>query len=398
MSEENNNSTALAVVKQANQLTFKDVQNWGDVFFKSGMFGDIKNAAAAMVKIKAGDELGISPFAAMSGIHIIKDKTSVGAGLQAGLVQNSQHVRYEVVELTENRCELEFFKRGVIDGQWKSAGKSSFSIADAEKAGLADSQNNGKGQNGHMYKKWSRNMIFARAMTNGVKWYAPELLLGADGHANVVDDFDAEEVARDTATGNKPAAAADEKTPEAVERRKHVVECLLRIGALFATEGQMIALKKSIDDSSLALLEKRYIDALGKAREHAQKEIGKKHSGDAFAKFVQEAFPDGINAADCTQIFAALDTLNAPAKAEAAPAEATASEPSTTEADAEVNEGPLTPEEEERFMLIDVINEYIGEKAAGDVDEMKKLVGDRDLTKMTTPDLQKFYDDLQCPF
>lgn len=397
MSEENNSNTgtALAVVTP-NQLTYKDVESWGGIFFKSGMFEDLKNAAGAMVKIKCGDELGITPFAAMNGIHLIKGKASIGAGLQAGLVQRSSNVRYEVVEMTSSNCTLEFFKKGVVDGKWKSVGLSSFSMKDAEAAKLAGSD----GQNKAMYSKWSRNMLFARAMTNGVRWYSPELLLGSEGYAGVVDDFDADEVAKNTA--GKPKDLPDETTPEAIERRGHVVDCLLRIGGLLATPEQMIALKSSIDASTLASLEERYINALSKAREHVQKAIGEKYKGDAFSKFIQEAFPAGINAAGCVELFDVLDSLSEPPKAAAAsatpPAETPASETPTEKEDEEINEGPLTVEEEARLMLIDVIAEQLKEKTGGDIAEMDKLIGDRVFQKMSTEELQKFYNELVSPF
>ena len=52
-------------------------------FFESGMFADIKSAQQALVKIMAGQEIGIPPFAAMTGVTIIQGKPTIGAGLIA---------------------------------------------------------------------------------------------------------------------------------------------------------------------------------------------------------------------------------------------------------------------------------------------------------------------------
>lgn len=41
----------------------------------SGYFGDVKSQAQAMVKVLAGAEIGLPPFASMSGIHIVNDKS-----------------------------------------------------------------------------------------------------------------------------------------------------------------------------------------------------------------------------------------------------------------------------------------------------------------------------------
>jgi hypothetical protein len=51
------------------------------------MFEDVKNVAQAMVKIKAGEELGFTPFVSMGGVHVIKGKPSLGATLQASLLK-----------------------------------------------------------------------------------------------------------------------------------------------------------------------------------------------------------------------------------------------------------------------------------------------------------------------
>ncbi len=64
-----------------NQLMpFAEMLQIGKVFAESGMFVDAKAAAQAIVKIQAGQEIGIPPFAAMSGIHIIQGKPTMGAG------------------------------------------------------------------------------------------------------------------------------------------------------------------------------------------------------------------------------------------------------------------------------------------------------------------------------
>jgi len=53
-----------------------------------------------------------------------------------------------------------------VDGKRESIGKSEFTAADAAKAGT---QNMGK---------FPRNMLFARAMSNGVRWYCPDVFSG----------------------------------------------------------------------------------------------------------------------------------------------------------------------------------------------------------------------------
>jgi hypothetical protein len=65
-------------------------------FAESGMFTDVKSAAQAIVKIQAGQEIGIPPFASMTGIHIIQGKPTIGAGLIASRVKGSGKYDYRV--------------------------------------------------------------------------------------------------------------------------------------------------------------------------------------------------------------------------------------------------------------------------------------------------------------
>ena len=138
-----------------------DALTIGETFHKSGMFADIKSAQQAVVKIMAGAEMGISPFAAMSGIHIIQGKPTIGAGLMAARVKGFGKYDYRVLEHTDKICSIEFGEK--TPAGLKSLGTSTFTIDDAKKAGTKN------------LDRFPKNMLFARAMSNGVKWYTPDI-------------------------------------------------------------------------------------------------------------------------------------------------------------------------------------------------------------------------------
>lgn len=140
--------------------TTSDILSISKAFAESGMFPDIKSAAQAMVKIQAGQELGIKPFAAMNGIHIISGKATIGAGLIASSIKGSGKYDYRIITQTDKVCEIEFFENK------ESLGKSKFTIEDAKKAGTKN------------LDKFPANMLFARAISNGVKWYTPDVFQG----------------------------------------------------------------------------------------------------------------------------------------------------------------------------------------------------------------------------
>ena len=139
------------------QLTIQDNLSVAKTFYESGMFPDIKSSSQAMVKIMAGQEFGIPPFAAMSGIHIIAGKPTIGAGLMAQRIKASGKYDYNVIELSETVCNIEFHQAKTI------LGNSIFTIEDAKKAGTKN------------LDKFPKNMLFARAISNGVRWFTPDI-------------------------------------------------------------------------------------------------------------------------------------------------------------------------------------------------------------------------------
>lgn len=148
-------------VVKAEQLPINEIMNIGKAFAESGMFADIKSAAQAIVKIQAGQEIGIPPFAAMSGIHIIQGKPTIGAGLMASRVKGSGKYDYKVIQQDEKACSIDFYQ-----GKDK-IGNSTFTIEDAKKASTKN------------IDKFPKNMLFARAISNGVKWYCPDVFASA---------------------------------------------------------------------------------------------------------------------------------------------------------------------------------------------------------------------------
>lgn len=127
----------------------------------SGYFQDAKDAAQAFVKVLAGKEIGFPSFASMTGIHIIKGKPTLGANLMAAAVKRSPKYDYQVNKLDDKICELCFFENG------KEIGNSKFDLDDAKRAGTQN------------ISKYPKNMLFARAISNGIKFFCPDLFLGA---------------------------------------------------------------------------------------------------------------------------------------------------------------------------------------------------------------------------
>ncbi len=166
-------NTAIALRPQAHPLgpvapppltatNVAELETLGRMCAASGFFQDSREAAQAMVKIAAGQELGLAPIQAMTGINVIKGRITLSANLMAALIKRAGYrirVKWEgsqAVALT------------IFDPQGEELGESSFSLQDAKQAGLS----------GGNWSKYPRNMLYARAVSNAARWYAPEVLTG----------------------------------------------------------------------------------------------------------------------------------------------------------------------------------------------------------------------------
>ena len=155
----------LAVYQDKMINNFDDVERAAKAMAGSGFFTDTKQAAQAIVKIMAGAELGVGAFASMVGVNIIQGKPTFSANIMAAAVKRSGRYNYRVAEMTDKNCAIEFMER--FDGKWQTSGVSTFGIDDARKAGTKN------------LDKFPRNMLFARAMSNGVRWYCPDVMNGS---------------------------------------------------------------------------------------------------------------------------------------------------------------------------------------------------------------------------
>ncbi len=149
-----------------------------EAMFKSGLFGDTKSAAQAIVKVIAGRELGLGPVAAMRGIDLIKGNISLSASLTAALVKQTGRYTYYVVEHSDKTCSIEFHERDPLTGGWQPMGTSTFTMKMAERAGLLTYMKDGKVLQSESWKNYPEAMLWARAMTQGAGWYCPDATEG----------------------------------------------------------------------------------------------------------------------------------------------------------------------------------------------------------------------------
>lgn len=157
---------ALKVVNVTESLV--EPMALGEVFIKSGMFTDIKSQAEAVVKILAGRELGLAPLESMTNIYIVNGKVALQAKIIGALIKKSLKYDYTVEKLDNEECTVSFYSIEV-DGKKIELGKSTFTLKDAARSGII---------NKDVWKSYPRNMLFARALSNGARWYTSDVFCG----------------------------------------------------------------------------------------------------------------------------------------------------------------------------------------------------------------------------
>jgi hypothetical protein len=165
-------SNLVRLVEQPT-LDLSSVLDLAKVFVQSGYFDGVKSISQAAVKIMAGREFGIGPFASMQGVYIVGGRPAFMAQLLAAKIKNSGRYDYRIVEFPEDHCTIDFFERG------RKVGTESFSIKDARRQATKNME------------KFPRNMLFARALSNGARFHCAGIFGGAPAY--VPEDFGMEQ-------------------------------------------------------------------------------------------------------------------------------------------------------------------------------------------------------------
>lgn len=157
-------NNALVLRNDAMPETLGEIIQLGGILAASGYFQDAKSEAQAVAKLIAGREWGIGPMSSMTGIHVIQGKPTMGAGLIASQIKRSGKYDFRVAEITDQACEIVFYQFSMMAKE--EIGRSRFTMEEARKAQVKN------------LDKFPRNMLYARAMSNGARWFCPDAFTG----------------------------------------------------------------------------------------------------------------------------------------------------------------------------------------------------------------------------
>jgi hypothetical protein len=162
-------STELANIPEGNgtdltNLNMQQIFYLGQTMVQAGMIDGPKAAAQAAVKIMAGQALGVDPVSSMRGIFIIGSTFGFMANLLASRIKGSGKYDYRVLAHTDEVCTIQFYE--IVGGKRVELGTEKFTIEDAKHQGTKN------------IEKYAKNMLFARALSNGAKFHCPDVMNG----------------------------------------------------------------------------------------------------------------------------------------------------------------------------------------------------------------------------
>jgi hypothetical protein len=146
--------------KVENPTTLQEYINLAKVMAGSGFYPDAKSAQQAVALMILGRHFGLSPVQSMTAIHVVKGKPMLHYSAILAKVRQHPHYDYRIVEHTDKLAKIAFTYKG------EPCGESVFTAEDAKKQQTQNMDKHGK------------TMLLARAASNGVKWYCPDVLNG----------------------------------------------------------------------------------------------------------------------------------------------------------------------------------------------------------------------------
>jgi hypothetical protein len=210
------------ILAEAKPLRYSlpELKQVGEIMFASGMFRDLKSVQQAMVKLLAGAELGYGPFRSLEAFHVIEGKPSETAAEISARIKASAKYDYNHFWINAARERLDPIKDAssevfgcviVVEEMkgtsWKEREPVVFTLDDAKTAGLLGKDN---------WRKYSRDMLFARAISAAGRQHCADLF---GGPAYTPDDLGANVVI--DAAGKESLAPARQRSVEAKQTLEH---------------------------------------------------------------------------------------------------------------------------------------------------------------------------------
>ena len=160
----------IQIGKAGEAPTLQDLVPFAEIIYRAQGERIKRSKEAILAAMLFGERFGMSPLEAVGAIHVIDGIPVLAAGAIASRVQTSGRFRYRQERLDPKGCTLRWEEKDPDTGKWEVVGTSSFTDAEAAKAGLLTKK---------AWEAYPEDLMFSRALTRGVRRFAPSLFSGA---------------------------------------------------------------------------------------------------------------------------------------------------------------------------------------------------------------------------
>ncbi len=170
------------------------------MFVRSGMFPDMKSEEQAATLLIIGRGFNISDYDSVTGLYLRQGKVNMHANVMAAAIKASGKYDYEVVENSDQQCQIQFFR---VDSTGRHPlGNHTFSMQQAQRANLTKN---------FTWKQYPEAMLFARCISSGYRAHCPDALGAAPVYVEQHGEMEVEEPSN---RNQPPAQRAVEQMPE----------------------------------------------------------------------------------------------------------------------------------------------------------------------------------------
>jgi hypothetical protein len=157
----------MQIAQVAQLMSIADVQQTAKAIVTSKMIAGVENESQAIVKILAGQELGLGPIASVNGLYVLNGRVGMMASVAGALLQKGGYHWTSTWDDTDNptACEVTFYGPTLPATGWTNR----FTVADAIRAKLIKTDG--------AHQKYPKDMLFNRAFMGGARKVAPSCLL-----------------------------------------------------------------------------------------------------------------------------------------------------------------------------------------------------------------------------
>ena len=143
------------------------IHKWADMASGAQQIAAVKGMSKADIALVAlrGFGLGLDFGHALDSIYVVNGRTSMSAELMRDRARSAGY-RIDVVSEDAEGCTVAIYHHEEPDYRHEET----FLMEDAKRADLIKDRGN--------WKKWPKQMLRARATTNAIRWFAPQVLAG----------------------------------------------------------------------------------------------------------------------------------------------------------------------------------------------------------------------------